>query len=1328
MASPLSHQRHRPDAAALYWCRAIGRLAVHTDAGDPRPLMGSGKPVAILVYLALAGGRASRDHIAELFWPGASLSEARHDLRQILYRLRQFAGGAELVHTEGTDLQLSPTVTFDFLEGEQAVAEGDLARVCELFRGNFLEGFTVEGSKEFERWLEAQRSRFRGAWTLAARALAEQHLTSGDVERALALAEELAAVNPFDERAIRLVMSALVQSGRHATALARFQAYRELLGSEVEDVPGGQLLEYVHDIQRYLESRPSPSEAVLPFVGREEQWPVLEAAWTAAREGGGGAVLVEGASGLGKSRILAELGHRVVAAGGTRLTAKCYEIEQSVPYGAVAEALRGAVERPELSTLAGSWLAEVARILPELRERLPGIPPADRDGGSPASKRRLHEAIARCLEAVAEEGPVLLAVDDVHWADVSSLEVLHFLAHRLREAPVLLVATYRPAELSPEARRFARSLMADRLAGLAVLVPLGEDDVRELLRGLAAFEEDHVAAGVTAHLHRACAGNPLFLSELLQALARDGTLAARGGRWHLAGGMRSEDLPRTLVKLMSDRLDRLAPWMRACVETLAVVGDMVTVDQLAESLHISEPRAELAMSVLEEERLVRRAGAGAWELVHDELRRLVYQGIPDDRRRLLHAAVGAALEARGEARRPGGAARLAHHFDQAGDLERAHRYALRAASEAGALAAPEAARVHEEMAAAHSARALPPGAGERGFTTTLGRLRGRIPGVAAAGVVVTIGLGALLLGSERGAGAGDGGEVSDYRQGTLYLGAGWNAESSFVLRWPRQAGEPGRIEAIGRPLRDGPTQLVGRWVPVGNATHQKLFRISGSDTVQVTFGASDDVIEDWSPDGRFALMQRGWKASASHFQTNIFVVDDGGRVVRRITTTRHQDQSAMWSPTGARIVFLRDSLGIWSLWLADVDGANAENLTGRFGLPTTLSHAAFAANGVHLAVVYPSAGGGSGALYVVDLGEGTARAVQIPYRRLAGVFPAWSPDGQWVAIGAELQNDPALWAVPVAGGAAPLRIAALPKGMNVLRWTGGEPRYVETVSITPRVVSLRTGFGSRVVAGASTRDGEPTEIALRWSTVDTTIARVDEVGFVVGRSPGTTRLIASAGGFRADTVEVSVEFAAVDTLFVETWERGLDTAVWESFGQPRPRVGVHSDGVPGFLNGGDYNHLSGAVSRQAFAIEPGGITIEVPGWVRLTGSHWQDWHVSVFADRPDATPAEGPQGGPVQLAFGGHSPTAQRPAWSACGSTGQWDLSELSWLNNRWHDYAIQVRLDGVSECFMDGRLLGRQEVPESIRGRPVSVVIAGRMEGTEIYHGRVVVTRGLRY
>lgn len=247
------------DQLRRFWCRTCGTLALFTSTAETTVLMEAGRPLAILVYLALAPKRrAGRDHLCELIWPGTDLRDSRHSLRQALYRCRQATGGVELVLGTANDLELSPLVDLDCLTGERAVSDGDLQAALGWLRGDFLEGFSLPESREFEGWAESQRVRFRSAWSLAASGVAERLLQSGEPSRALEVAEQLARQSPFDDDPLHFVMRALAALGRPSTAVARFAAHSELRRIEDVEPPGEELAAYARELEESLRRRAGP--------------------------------------------------------------------------------------------------------------------------------------------------------------------------------------------------------------------------------------------------------------------------------------------------------------------------------------------------------------------------------------------------------------------------------------------------------------------------------------------------------------------------------------------------------------------------------------------------------------------------------------------------------------------------------------------------------------------------------------------------------------------------------------------------------------------------------------------------------------------------------------------------------------------------------------------------------------------------------------------------------------------------------------------------------------------------------------------------------------
>jgi hypothetical protein len=377
-----------------------------------------------------------------------------------------------------------------------------------------------------------------------------------------------------------------------------------------------------------------------------------------------------------------------------------------------------------------------------------------------------------------------------------------------------------------------------------------------------------------------------------------------------------------------------------------------------------------------------------------------------------------------------------------------------------------------------------------------------------------------------------------------------------------------------------------------------------------------------------------------------------------------------------------------------------------------------------LAVVYPDVGSGRSAMYVVDLVVGSASPVGGALTELDGRRALWSPDAAWLAYFTRRGGRLRLWVVSTDEPTPPVLLAESLLEVQPHEWGSGRRRYVESVRIASAEVRLRAGQGLRVATGVLGPDGEPVPSIVRWSVADTSIARVDDLGFVRGRVAGTTQLIASAGGIRADTVTVTVSAAAVDTLFDEDWSGGLDTTRWIPWGFPRPVVdhGVAPDGRSAFLNNGDYNHGSGAVSVQRFDVDGDGLTLETEAWLPFTVQHWQNWQVALYDD-----PFAGPElnTGPIHAGIEGPEPTADWRGWT-CGSDRKSD--EVPTRGAHWWRVAVVVRPDARVECWVDGRMVATDSVADALVNRPLAIVLRGMSVGTRLYHGRVVLTRGLRY
>jgi predicted ATPase len=417
------------------------------------------------------------------------------------------------------------------------------------------------------------------------------------------------------------------------------------------------------------------------FVGRVEELQVLEAARKRAADAEPAVVLVGGEAGVGKTRLVAELIGGCATDGTRVLAGGCVPVgDGALPYAPIVEALRtlaAEVGVDEVRALIGPSWPELARLLPAL-----GAP--DRVGQpDQAAQVRLFELVLGLLGRLGEQVPLVLVVEDLHWADRSTRDLLAFLVSNIRRERVLLVITYRSDETG-------RARLGPFLAELDRAGPV---DRIELPR----FQRREVAAQLTGILREAPAddlvdatfarseGNPFFTEELLEAV--------RAG---------SRELPTTLRDLLLGRIEGLPEPARHVLGVAAVAGRPLPHRLLAAIAGLEEPRLNGGLrAAVDHQLLVTRPGEDGYGFRHALLQEVVYADLLPGERTRLHAALADALTAQ-----PGWAggtsatvaAELAYHWEAAGDLERALPAAVQAASAAERSVALAEAHRHYERA------------------------------------------------------------------------------------------------------------------------------------------------------------------------------------------------------------------------------------------------------------------------------------------------------------------------------------------------------------------------------------------------------------------------------------------------------------------------------------------------------------------------------------------------------------------------------------------------------------------------------------------------------
>jgi tetratricopeptide (TPR) repeat protein len=447
------------------------------------------------------------------------------------------------------------------------------------------------------------------------------------------------------------------------------------------------------------------------YVGRVTERERLTELWEQAREGSPRVALIGGEAGVGKTRLSTNLAHAVHADGATVLYGRCDE-DLGVPYQPWVQALGHLVKEAPQSVLDGHverFRGDLARLVPPLGERVAELPPP-RESDPETERYLLYAAIAGLLEQAGEHEPLLLILDDLHWADAPTLSLLRHVVSAGSTMRVMVLGTYRDSDLSREHPLTA--LLADLHREQGVerikLSGLDSEDVLALMEAAAGHELDEDGRALAAEITRETAGNPFFAGEVLRHLTESGAIVQEeGGRWRVVGEVAELGLPQSVREVVGRRVERLGPEARTALSAAAVIGRDFDLDLLLAVLELSEDRLldlldeAVAASLLKES----AERTGRFTFTHGLVEHTLYEDLGRARRARLHKRVAMALEEQCGDEPGERLGELAGHWAAAvvsADTAKAIHYARRAAERAlGQLAPDEAARWYRQALELH---------------------------------------------------------------------------------------------------------------------------------------------------------------------------------------------------------------------------------------------------------------------------------------------------------------------------------------------------------------------------------------------------------------------------------------------------------------------------------------------------------------------------------------------------------------------------------------------------------------------------------------------------
>jgi DNA-binding SARP family transcriptional activator len=1326
----------------------VPRYEVRTLVLSPCLLAGPGEPerirfskqLAVVIYLASRPrSQATRDELLTLLWSEAERHDARSSLRQVLYQIRgatdpEFVVGDEVLCLRREDLDL------DVDAFRLHHAQGDLESALALYEADFLASVGLAGAREFEAWADGLRQQLAAERrqllrTLIARAADAARWTEGARYAQLLIDADPGVLEPRLKLVELLALSgdAIRASGAAAEARAFAESIEgQHLSADVEQA----IAQALSPVARAVAVAPGAFPLHPDMVGRAEEFRLVLEKWKSALAGRGRSALLVGEAGIGKTRLARELIARFRRSHCLVLQSACYGIEQSDPLAPFVDLLRAAVGAPGLGGASPRCLAVLGAFIPEIADRFrPAIQPLD----LPVPPQTLGTAVLDAFGAITEEIPLALVIEDLHWATPDTIEFAHRLARRAQSHHMLLLLTARDYGDLPGTTEALRGLTSTGAVKEVLLGPLDTAEVHQLLASVAELPDDASGRWLAAQLAERTEGVPLYVLEVLKSLHDSGALVERDGRWRFGAGLHDAagqlPIPASARAILESRLNALGDRPAALLAAMAIWGRAAGADVLARLTGLDTPSVERAAEALERRRLAVRDGENV-TVAHEELAAAAIRGTPPTLLVQLHER--AARLARDSARN-----------GRAGDWLVAARYAALAGR-------PERAAVDAARAVAEIERSSGRAAGREALLRTLNAMPAEVRGhlQLALQPVLEDKWSARRWLAERSGRPRRLRWAAALAGGVLLLAAAWVVSRAARPREPGTPlgggllaldwGLPGHVDSVDAlridarfVARHAPREslpagvrqgFAPRFVRAGQRLAALTCSLPGEDPTAVclrdlTRGTTSTLARydadaaplGWLPDGSALLVLRSYSSRRLGRTYGLVLVDSAGRTLRTITRDSVPFDRVALAPSGDRLLILRSHEGRDEAAVLSVAGAPL----GTLDWCARAGGIAWSPDGSRLSCVPDGA-------HQLEIGDGRPGSwpTRISFADPIRSGPIWSGDGQYLAVAVGGRR-PGVYVVDRAGLMEPRRVASYPVVPRLLAWLGaGRPSPLHKIRVQPD--SLRLSVGDTAVLRASGRGpadenlGEVPQV--RWSSADSTVARVDEGGRVVADRPGRTFVVAAFGLEGAgDTAYVRVDATPARLLLDEDFDRGLDARRWKPFGSPPPRVlkTAGRGGSGGINTNGDFSYSSGVALRSPLAVDRG-LTIEYWARVAFTRALWQSVRVGLYSAPADSFrlgpgPPDASAFAAVALEASVRSQLQRQVTAVITDASPRPDAVDLPVAprDGNWHRYRLAIYPGGEVRWFLDGREYGAPARAEFGTQRLWTLVLEGRSVGT---------------
>ena len=586
-------------------CQVLGPVEVRLDGGPAPAELLWRKHLAILVYLARSPRGRTREHLIGLLWPDKPESAARHSLTEALRVFRRYLGDAAVDTSAGQVRISAQAVQLDADRLEELARGKEWAAAAGLIGGDFMEGFAVAGASGFENWLSTERSSLRRLSVEVLVHHAKELLQSGKAGEAASVVVRALSLEPRSESALRLAMRSLVLAGDRNGALERYEVFRAGLKQEMGASPDPATEALAERVRRERSPRPPPAgratdpvELRPPLVGRERELAtLLDVTARACRDGRAAALIIQGDSGIGKTRLAEELLARLRLDGIPVASVRAVEGDVGEEWSGVLGLARGGLlNAPGLAAAPTSALSAFAEVIPEWADRFPG---ARRDAGAPSYGRALSDV----LRAAIHEQPLVLAVDDAQWLDRASMLALLAVLRDLTATSLILVFSIDPQPQRAELDALRAQLGRDVRGAVLRLTPLDLTALHALARHMLPQFTDVEIERVVRRVSTDSAGIPLLAVELLRAVALGLDLRGMSGAWpeplKTLDQTLPGELPDTITAAIRVGFRRLTPVAQHVLAVAAVLDDRAPLERLAHAAALPIGEVPAALDELE---------------------------------------------------------------------------------------------------------------------------------------------------------------------------------------------------------------------------------------------------------------------------------------------------------------------------------------------------------------------------------------------------------------------------------------------------------------------------------------------------------------------------------------------------------------------------------------------------------------------------------------------------------------------------------------------------------------------------------------------------------